>query len=170
MAIPVGFVERLRERIVLSDIVGRWVKWDLRKSNTDKGDLWGPCPFHDDKTTSFHVDDRKGYFYCFGCHAKGDAITFMREKRGLGSVQAIRQLAFLYGMEVELTPKSENAETEDPLNLLQLKDLVVENFDQENFLEVGVLTGWTNQIRRHERLLRSLGSGPIDRLEALVPA
>ena len=48
------------------------------------------------------------------------------------------------------------------MNLIQLKDLIVQNFDQENFLEIGVLTGWTNNIRNHNRLLRSLSWGDPD--------
>ena len=75
MSLPPGFLDELRTRLTLSDVVGRKVMWDSRKSNQAKGDMWAPCPFHQEKTASFHVDDRKGYYYCFGCHAKGDAST-----------------------------------------------------------------------------------------------
>lgn len=162
MSIPPGFLDRLRESIKLADVISRWVKWDMRKSKPDKGDYWAPCPFHEETSASFHVDDRRGFYYCFGCHAKGDVISFVREKRGIGFLQAVRQLAFLCGMDGELAPKNEAVHPVDPPNLLQIKDLVVENFDQENFLEVGVLSGWTNQIRNHNRLLRSLSWGDPD--------
>ncbi len=46
--------------------------------------MWAPCPFHQEKTASFHVDDRKGFYYCFGCHAKGDAISFRARDRECG--------------------------------------------------------------------------------------
>nr|WP_246146526.1 hypothetical protein [Maritimibacter alkaliphilus] len=59
-------------------------------------------------------------------------------------------------MDDELASNDDESHSAEPLNLLQLKDLIVENFDQENFLEIGVLSGWTNQIRNHSRLLRSL--------------
>ena len=70
MALPPGFLDELRNRISLSDVVGRKVTWDQRKSQTAKGDYWACCPFHHEKSPSFHVDDRKGYYYCFSCQAK----------------------------------------------------------------------------------------------------
>ena len=79
MSLPHGFLDELRSRISLSDVVGRKVQWDLRKSNQAKGDMWAPCPFHQEKTASFKVDENKGFYYCFGCQAKGDAISFVRE-------------------------------------------------------------------------------------------
>ena len=84
MSLPPGFLDELRTRVTLSSVVGRKVTWDMRKSNLAKGDFWAPCPFHQEKSASFHVDDRKGFYYCFGCHAKGDALTFLREAEGLG--------------------------------------------------------------------------------------
>ncbi|PIE13557.1 MAG: DNA primase [Rhodobacterales bacterium] len=93
MALPPGFLDELRARTSLSQVVGRKVMWDQRKSNQGKGDMWAPCPFHHEKTASFHVDDRKGYYYCFGCHAKGDAISFVRETENVDFMEAVRILA-----------------------------------------------------------------------------
>jgi DNA primase len=98
MALPPGFLDELRARITLSQVVGRRVAWDARKSNTAKGDHWAPCPFHTEKTASFHVDDRKGFYYCFGCHAKGDAVTFLRETENIGFMEAVERLAREAGM------------------------------------------------------------------------
>jgi DNA primase len=70
----------------------------VRKSNQGKGDMWAPCPFHQEKSASFHVDDRKGYYYCFGCHAKGDALTFIKETENLGFMEAVEVLAREAGM------------------------------------------------------------------------
>jgi DNA primase len=70
----------------------------MRKSNQGKGDMWAPCPFHQEKSASFHVDDRKGYYYCFGCHAKGDALTFIKETENLGFMEAVEVLAREAGM------------------------------------------------------------------------
>ncbi len=72
--------------------------WDTRKSNQGKGDMWAPCPFHQEKSASFHVDDRKGFYYCFGCHAKGDAISFVRETENVGFMEAVEILAREAGM------------------------------------------------------------------------
>jgi DNA primase len=60
--------------------------------------MWAPCPFHQEKSASFHVDDRKGFYYCFGCHAKGDALTFVQETENLGFMEAVELLARESGM------------------------------------------------------------------------
>ncbi len=93
MSLPPGFLDELRTRVSLSAVVGRKVTWDMRKSNMAKGDWWAPCPFHQEKSASFHVDDRKGFYYCFGCHAKGDALTFVKETENLSFIEAVEVLA-----------------------------------------------------------------------------
>lgn len=100
MSLPPGFLDELRSRVTLSSIVGKKVTWDMRKSNLAKGDFWAPCPFHQEKSASFHVDDRKGYYYCFGCHAKGDAVTFVKEAENLGFMEAVQVLAQEAGMQM----------------------------------------------------------------------
>jgi len=93
MSLPPGFLDELRNRVSIAQVVGRAVTWDLRKSNQGKGDFWAPCPFHHEKTASFHVDDRKGFYYCFGCQAKGDALTFVQQTQNLGFMEAVEVLA-----------------------------------------------------------------------------
>lgn len=100
MSLPPGFLDELRNRITLSGVVGRKVVWDMRKSNQAKGDFWAPCPFHQEKSASFHVDDRKGFYYCFGCHAKGDALSFLRESENLSFMEAVEMLAREAGMQM----------------------------------------------------------------------
>jgi DNA primase len=98
MSLPPGFLDELRNRLTLSDVVGRKVLWDRRKTNAAKGDYWAPCPFHQEKTPSFHVDDRKGFYYCFGCQAKGDAVTFVKETENVSFIEAVEILAREAGM------------------------------------------------------------------------
>jgi DNA primase len=98
MSLPPGFLDELRNRTSLVQVVGRKVMWDNRKSNQAKGDMWAPCPFHQEKSASFHVDDRKGFYYCFGCHAKGDAISFVRESENVEFMEAVEILAREAGM------------------------------------------------------------------------
>ena len=98
MSLPPGFLDELRNRVSISSIVGRKVTWDMRKSNQAKGDFWAPCPFHQEKSASFHVDDRKGFYYCFGCHAKGDTLKFLQETENLGFMEAVEMLARDAGM------------------------------------------------------------------------
>jgi len=100
MSLPPTFLDELRSRVSIATVVGRRVTWDQRKSNQGKGDMWAPCPFHQEKTASFHVDDRKGFYHCFGCGAKGDAITFLRELDNLGFMEAVEVLAREAGMQM----------------------------------------------------------------------
>ncbi|MBJ3774995.1 DNA primase [Acuticoccus mangrovi] len=92
------FLASLREQVPLSQIVGRAVSWDKRKSQPGRGDLWACCPFHQEKTPSFHVDDRKGYYHCFGCHESGDHISFLTNHDGMDFVDAVKELANLAGV------------------------------------------------------------------------
>ena len=116
MSLPPGFLDELRTRLSLVDVVGRKVMWDARKSNQGKGDMWAPCPFHHEKSASFHVDDRKGFYYCFGCHAKGDAISFVRETENVGFMEAVEILAGEAGLpmpaanQLELHPLTQKPE------------------------------------------------------------
>ena len=100
MSLPPNFLDELRGRLSLSQVVGRKVTWDLRKSNQGKGDWWAPCPFHHEKTASFHVDDRKGFYYCFGCQAKGDVIGFVKESENVSFMEAVEILAREAGMQM----------------------------------------------------------------------
>ncbi|WP_199261730.1 DNA primase [Paracoccus binzhouensis] len=100
MSLPPQFLDEIRARVPLSRVIGRKVVWDLRRSNQAKGDWWAPCPFHGEKTASFHVDDQKGFYYCFGCHAKGDALTFLREAEGMGFLEAVELLASEAGLQM----------------------------------------------------------------------
>lgn len=100
MSLPAGFLDELRTRLSLAQVAGRKVVWDMRKSNQARGDWWAPCPFHHEKTASFHVDEQKGFYYCFGCHAKGDVFSFVRESENVGFMEAVRMLAVEAGMEL----------------------------------------------------------------------
>jgi len=98
MSLPPGFLDELRTRVSLTHVVGRKVAWDTRKSNPGKGDMWAPCPFHQERTASFHADDRKGFYYCFGCQAKGDALKFVMETENMSFMEAVETLAREAGM------------------------------------------------------------------------
>jgi DNA primase len=98
MSLPPGFLDELKARVSLSQVAGRKVMWDRRKSNQAKGDMWAPCPFHQEKTASFHVDDRKGFYHCFGCHKSGDIISFVQETENVGFMEALELLARDAGM------------------------------------------------------------------------
>ncbi|WP_299368349.1 DNA primase [uncultured Tateyamaria sp.] len=128
MSLPPGFLDELRTRLSLGQVVGRKVMWDARKSNQGKGDLWAPCPFHHEKTASFHVDDRKGYYYCFGCHAKGDAISFVRETENVGFMEAVEILAGEAGMPMpERDPRAQE-KADKRTQLADVMEMAVQHF------------------------------------------
>lgn len=160
-SLPPGYLENLRARIVLSRLVGRWVAWDKRKSNPARGDFWGSCPFHTETTASLHVDDPKGYYYCFGCHAKGDAVAFMREISNLSLEDAIAYVATDSGLSDPFKPVSTAMPDVLP-TIIELKDFIVANFKEENIREVGILCDCHPHISNHPRLLRSLSWGDTD--------
>src|SRR5262245_29192341 len=101
-----AFLDEIRGRVPISSVVGRKVTWDRRKSNPGRGDLWACCPFHNEKTPSFHVEDRKGRYHCFGCKASGDIFTFLVEKDGLSFPEAVERMASEAGLEM-LRPTAE---------------------------------------------------------------
>ena len=94
------FLDEIRERVPISDVVGRRVSFDRRKSQPSKGDYWGCCPFHGEKTPSFHCEDRKGRYYCFGCQASGDHFRFLVELDGMSFPEAVEALANEVGLEL----------------------------------------------------------------------
>jgi DNA primase len=93
MKFPPSFLDAIRARVSVSAVLSRSVQWDRRKSMPSKGDYWACCPFHAEKTASFHADDRKGRYHCFGCKASGDIFTFLVEKEGLSFPEAVERLA-----------------------------------------------------------------------------
>ncbi|POF29704.1 DNA primase [Roseibium marinum] len=86
-------LDEIRARLTLSEVVGRRVSWDRRKTQPGKGDYWACCPFHQEKSPSFHVDDRRNRYKCFGCGASGDHFTFLCETEGLSFPEAVERLA-----------------------------------------------------------------------------
>ncbi|MGB0504942.1 MAG: DNA primase [Pikeienuella sp.] len=108
MSLPPGFLDEIRERVSIAKVIERKLSWDTKKSNPAKGDYWACCPFHQEKTSSFHVEDRKGFYYCFGCHAKGDAITFLKDAENMQFMEAVEVLAGEAGMQMpERDPRAQ---------------------------------------------------------------
>ena len=104
-----NFLDYLRSKITLSDVIGRSVH--LTRKGRDK---IACCPFHKEKTPSFHVNDEKGFYHCFGCGTHGDVITFVMQQEGLSFVDAVKKLASDYGVELpknnETFVKKDNTE------------------------------------------------------------
>jgi DNA primase len=95
MSLPPTFLDDLRFRVRLTDVIGRKVKL------TRAGREWkGCCPFHTEKTPSFYINEDKGFYHCFGCGAHGDVIRYLTEAEGMGFMDAVKDLAAQAGMEV----------------------------------------------------------------------
>ena len=89
------WLDELRARVTLSSVVMRTTK--LQRAGRE----WKACcPFHDEKTPSFYVNDAKGFYHCFGCQQHGDVIRWMTDQRGLGFMDAVKELAAEAGMEL----------------------------------------------------------------------
>ncbi len=95
MTLTPQWLDELRSRTLLSALVGRTLK--ITKAGRE---YKACCPFHNEKTPSFYVNDDKGFYHCFGCSAHGDAIRWMTEQRGLPFMDAVKELAQAAGMEV----------------------------------------------------------------------
>lgn len=88
-------IEKVKERIEIETVIGRRVQLQRRGSR-----LVGLCPFHPEKTPSFHVTPDKGFFKCFGCGKGGDVLSFVQEIDGLSFIEALRLLAEEAGVEL----------------------------------------------------------------------
>lgn len=101
--IPKETVQKILDTARVEEVVGDFVT--LRKRGAD---LWACCPFHGEKTPSFHVIPSKGQYYCFGCHKGGSAVGFIMDYEHLSYVEALRYLARKYN--IEIVEKEETAE------------------------------------------------------------
>jgi len=106
-----AFLEDIRQRLPISQVVGEYVQWDKRKSQAARGDYWACCPFHGEKTPSFHADDRRGRYHCFGCGVSGDHFRFLTEHGGLNFPEAVKKLAGEAG--IALPARDEREERRD---------------------------------------------------------
>ena len=105
MAIAPDFLDEIRARVGLGDVIARHVS--LRRAGRE---LTGLCPFHNEKTPSFTVSEEKGFFHCFGCGAHGDVIGFVMRQEGLSFPEAVERLAGEAGLEVpRATPEEREA-------------------------------------------------------------
>ena len=93
-----SFLDEIRDRVNISDVIGKRVTWDRKKSNASKGDFWACCPFHGEKSPSFHCEDRKGRYHCFGCGVSGDHFRFLTDLDGMAFPEAVQQIADMAGV------------------------------------------------------------------------
>ena len=100
--IPDRDIAAIRERVRIEDVVGDYVQ--LRRAGADS--LKGLCPFHDEKSPSFHVRPNHGHFHCFGCGEGGDVYAFLQKIEHVSFVEAVELLADRVGYTVTYTGAS----------------------------------------------------------------
>ena len=125
-------VEAVRERVRIEDVVGAHVA--LRPAGV--GSLKGLCPFHDERTPSFHVRPQVGRYHCFGCGEGGDVIAFVQAVDGLGFTDAVEYLASRVGLQVRYEDGGPTRPGEEPGRRRRLLDAhrVAEEFYREQLV------------------------------------
>lgn len=103
--IPDTTIAEIRERTDIASLVGEYVR--LQKSGAS---FKGLCPFHSEKTPSFYVHPKRGFFHCFGCQASGDAFSFLTSLEGIPFPEAARRLAARVGVEIPESDAQEEAQ------------------------------------------------------------
>ncbi|MBW0368268.1 DNA primase [Ensifer adhaerens] len=126
-----SFLDEIRDRVPISDVIAKRVSWDRRKTNVSRGDYWACCPFHGEKSPSFHCEDRKGRYHCFGCGVSGDHFRFLTDLEGLSFPEAVQQIADMAGVAMpQPDPQAERREKERT-SLLDVMELATAYFEDQ---------------------------------------
>src|SRR6056297_1998109 len=94
--IPQSKIQEIEQRVNIVDVVSQYVRLKKKGKN-----YFGLCPFHSEKTPSFSVSPEKNIYHCFGCGKGGNAINFIMEHEKLSFIDAVKQLANRYGIQLE---------------------------------------------------------------------
>jgi DNA primase len=124
-----SFLDEIRQRLPITQVVGEHVVWDKRKSQPGRGDMWACCPFHGEKSPSFHADDRKGIYHCFGCGAHGDHFRFLTEKTGISFPEAVERLAGMAGVAMPQRDARTEAREREQKGLFEVMELATRYFE-----------------------------------------
>jgi DNA primase len=137
MRFSTSFLDDIRDRVLISDVIGRRVSWDRRKTNVPRGDYWACCPFHGEKSPSFHCEDRKGRYHCFGCGVTGDHFRFLTDLEGLSFPEAVQQIADMAGVPMpQVDPVAEKRDKERT-SLLDVMEMATQFFQDQLQSAVG---------------------------------
>jgi DNA primase len=128
--VPLDGVTLVKENIQLSTVVSRYTELK-RKGNK----LSGCCPFHNEKTPSFYVDDQKGLYHCFGCKAGGDILQFVQSIENMPFLEALDFLAEMAG--VELPKRGKRGPSRDLIEALREINEAAATFFSENLKRQG---------------------------------
>ena len=141
MAIPQSFIQELLARADVVDIVGRYVQ--LKKGGAN---FMGLCPFHGEKSPSFSVSPTKQFYHCFGCGKNGNAISFLMDHAGMTFIEAVKDLAQQYGLQVP----EEDISPQDRVRAAQMRE---QQATLTSVLEKAALA-YSKNLRTSERAIQ----------------
>jgi len=154
MAFSPQFLDDIRARVTLNEIVARHVRL-TRQGNEFKG----LCPFHNEKTPSFTINEEKGFFHCFGCGAHGDVLGFVMRTEGLNFIEAVERLATECGLPIPTQSPEEHAKAKRAATLYEVNELASSFFQQCLSEQIGkpartylVKRGLESNLSQHFRL------------------
>ncbi|MES2729326.1 MAG: DNA primase [Pseudomonadota bacterium] len=160
MAFPPQFLDELRNRLTMSEVAGRNLK--IARSGHE---FKACCPFHQEKTPSFYINDDKGFFHCFGCGAHGDIIGYVMRHDNLSFTEAVSQLAGQAGLTVPALRPEDIVKAKQEKDYFSLMEVATQHYEaalqkRENasvlayVVERGMTAATIGQFR--------LGYAPVD--------
>ena len=136
-------IKVIRDSVDLSKIISRNVKLQKRGNN-----LIGLCPFHNEKTPSFNVNDEEGFYHCFGCGAHGDVISFIRNFEGKSFIEALETVADTAGLKIP----SSNLKNENIISKTTSIDFLDNNFEAHKLI-TSIISFWQmKNLRKHHEI------------------
>lgn len=130
------FLDELRSRLSIADVIGQKVKLTKRGR-----EYIGLCPFHHEKTPSFTINESKGFYHCFGCGAHGDIIRYLMEAEGLPFMDAIKKLADRAGLQMPTFSKESQEQSQKRKSLYEIMDMAAAFFEKNLRMPIGS-AGW----------------------------
>jgi DNA primase len=150
--VPHSFIDDLRARADIVAVVQDYVP--LKKS----GATWkGLCPFHGEKTPSFHVNPEKGFFYCFGCQTGGDVFKFVELQEKVGFQDAVRHIAHKFGMTVPEPAGADETDSVERETLLKIQEVAATRYREQ-------LASAAGGTARRQLAARGISRETIERL------
>ena len=126
-----SFLDEIRDRVPISQVIARRVAWDRKKTNVSRGDYWACCPFHGEKSPSFHCEDRKGRYHCFGCGVTGDHFRFLTDLEGLSFPEAVQQIADMAGVPMPLPDAQAEKREKERATLIDVMEMATSFFQEQ---------------------------------------
>jgi DNA primase len=172
-----GFAEQLKSQLNIVDVVGQYVR--LKRSGGSRDSYLGLCPFHSEKTPSFHVHGANQFYKCFGCDAGGDVFKFVMEVESLTFFETLKLLAERYGIPMPERRPDGDAEAQRSAALLEMHEIAADLFQANLRGTAGAAArdylasrGVSADTAREFRLGLSDGSGQqlVSRLQKFGPA